>query len=86
MHVYLNAGRTDPLKDSRMPPLFFIPAALLRREWRRVADCLPRIGEAILYRTESYQAMGTYEGGQIWRCSNGEREILSILWWQPLYD
>ena len=68
-----------------MPSLFFVPAALLRREWRRVVDCLPRIGEAVLYRTEAYQAMGVYEGGDVWVCSNGERETVSIELWQPLY-
>jgi hypothetical protein len=57
---------------------------MLRRGWRRVIDSLPRIGEEVLYRTETYQAMGIYEGENVWRCSNGEREAVLIVWWQPL--
>ena len=69
-----------------LSPLLGFPTALLRREWRRVSQCLPRIGETVLYRTELYQAMGIYEGADLWRCSNGERETISILFWQPLYS
>lgn len=69
-----------------LSPLLGFSAALLRREWRRVSECLPQIGETVLYRTELYQAMGVYEGSDIWRCSNGERETTTILLWQPLYS
>ena len=67
-----------------MPSLFTSSGALLDG-WRRVVESLPQIGEEVLYRTELYQASGMYEGDNVWRCSNGEREGVTILWWQPLY-
>jgi hypothetical protein len=57
-----------------------------RRGWTRTEDGLPSAGESVLYRTGDHQALGTYEGGNRWRCSNGQVEDGAVLLWQPFYS
>ena len=57
-----------------------------QRGWTRIEDGLPSAGESVLYRTGDHQALGTYEGGNRWRCSNGQVEDGTVLLWQPFYS
>jgi hypothetical protein len=56
------------------------------RGWTRTEEGLPPAGESVLYRTGEHQALGTYEGGNRWRCFNGQVEESPVLLWQPFYS
>lgn len=56
------------------------------RGWTTTEEGLPPAGESVLYRTGEHQALGTYEGNNRWRCSNGQVEESPVLLWQPFYS
>jgi hypothetical protein len=56
------------------------------RGWTTTEEGLPAAGESVLYRTGEHQALGTYEGNNQWRCSNGHVEESPVLLWQPFYS
>ena len=57
-----------------------------RHAWRKIEEALLAAGESVLYRTGEHQALGIYEGGNRWRCSNGQVEDGAVLLWQPFYS
>ena len=52
--------------------------------WHDAVSKLPPLGELVLIRTSSYQAMAQLERPGVWRLANGNLVGKQVLSWQPL--
>jgi len=52
--------------------------------WQGAVTKLPPLGELVLIRTSSYQAMAQLERPGVWRLANGNLVGKQVLSWQPV--